>query len=118
QVTQHVVQKYGRGEVESWWFELWNEPDIGYWSGSVGPSGGRGGEEAAQKSQTRRDEFNKLYDFTVAGVRRALPTARIGGPEVTGGAQGMLRTFLQHTSTGTNAATGRIGAPLDLITCH
>src|SRR6188508_2075212 len=105
QVTRHFVEKYGRGEVESWWFELWNEPDIGYWSGSVGPSGGRGDAQAAQKAQTRRDEFNKLYDFTVEGVRRALPTAKIGGPEVTGGAQAMLRSFLQHTSAGVNYAT-------------
>ena len=79
---------------------------------------GRGDPLAAQKAQTRRDEFNKLYDFTVEGVRRALPTAKIGGPEVTGGAQAMLRTFLQHTSAGTNYATGKIGTPLDLITFH
>ena len=117
QVTRHFVEKYGRAEVESWWFELWNEPDIGYWSGSVGPAG-RGNPLAAQKAQTRREEFNKLYDFTVEGVRRALPTARIGGPEVTGGAQAMLRTFLQHTSAGVNYATGKIGTPLDLITFH
>jgi xylan 1,4-beta-xylosidase len=118
QVTKHFVDKYGRQEVESWWFELWNEPDIGYWSGTVGPGGGRGDAQAAEKAQTRRDEFNKLYDFTVEGVRRALPTAKIGGPEVTGGAQSMLRTFLQHTSSGTNYATGQIGTPLDLITFH
>ena len=118
QVTKHLIEKYGRREVESWWFELWNEPDIGYWSGSVGRSEGRGDPRAAEKAQTRRDEFNKLYDFTVEGVRRALPTARIGGPEVTGGAQAMLRTFLQHTSAGTNYATGRVGTPLNLITFH
>jgi xylan 1,4-beta-xylosidase len=118
QVTKHFVAKYGRQEVESWWFELWNEPDIGYWSGSVGRSASRDDPRAADKARTRRDEFNKLYDFTVEGVRRALPTARIGGPEVTGGAQAMLRTFLQHTSAGTNYATGRIGTPLDLITFH
>ena len=118
QVTKHFVAKYGRPEVESWWFELWNEPDIGYWSGSVGPSAGRADPRAAEKAQTRRDEFNRLYDFTVEGVRRALPTARIGGPEVTGGAQTMLRTFLQHTSAGTNYATGKIGTPLDVITFH
>jgi xylan 1,4-beta-xylosidase len=117
EVTKHLVQKYGREEVDSWWFEVWNEPDIGYWSGSVGPS--RAGDPlAAQKSQTRRDEFNKLYDYAVEGVRRALPGARIGGPEVTGGAQGMLRTFLQHTSSGTNHANGRTGTPLDVITFH
>lgn len=117
EVTRHLVSRYGRAEVESWWFELWNEPDIPYWSGSVGRSDAND-PQAAQKAQTRRDEFNRLYDFTVAGVRRALPTARIGGPEVTGGAQGMLRTFLQHTSRGTNHATGAIGTPLDLITFH
>ncbi len=118
QVTRHFVERYGRAEVESWWFELWNEPDIGYWSGSVGASLGRDDPMAARKAQTRRDEFNKLYDFTVEGVRRALPTARIGGPEVTGGAQSMLRSFLQHTSAGVNYATGKVGAPLDLITFH
>jgi xylan 1,4-beta-xylosidase len=118
QVTKHFVEKYGRAEVESWWFEVWNEPDIGYWSGSVGPSAGRGDPRAAEKAQIRRDEFNKLYDYSVEGVRRALPAARIGGPEVTGGAQAMLRTFLQHTSAGTNYATGKVGTPLDLITFH
>ena len=117
EVTRHLVVKYGRHEVETWWFELWNEPDIPYWSGSVGRSG-RDDPLAEQKAQTRRDEFNKLYDFTVEGVRRALPAARIGGPEVTGGAQSMLRSFLQHTSTGTNYATGKRGTPLDLITFH
>jgi xylan 1,4-beta-xylosidase len=118
QVTRHFVQKYGRAEVESWWFELWNEPDIGYWSGSVGPSSGRDDPLGPGKAQTRREEFEKLYDFTVEGVRRALPTARIGGPEVTGGAQAMLRSFLLHTSAGTNHATGKVGTPLDLITFH
>ena len=117
EVTRHLVEKYGRAEVESWWFELWNEPDIPYWSGSVGRSE-KDDPLAAQKAQTRRDEFNKLYDFTVEGVRRALPTARIGGPEVTGGAQNMLRSFLTHTSEGTNYATGKVGTPLDLITFH
>jgi len=117
-VARHFVERYGRSEVESWWFELWNEPDIGYWSGSVGPASGRDDPFGPQKAQTRREEFEKLYDFTVEGVRRALPTARVGGPEVTGGAQGMLRSFLQHTTTGVNFATGKVGAPLDLITFH
>ena len=117
EVTRHFVERYGRQEVERWWFELWNEPDIGYWSGSVGP-GGRDDPRSAEKAQTRREEFNRLYDFTVEGVRRALPTARIGGPEVTGGAQDMLRSFLRHTSSGTNHATGRTGTALDVITFH
>jgi xylan 1,4-beta-xylosidase len=118
QVTRHLVDRYGRQAVESWWFEVWNEPDIGYWSGTIGPNAGRDDPRAAEKTQARRDEYNRLYDFSVEGVRRALPTARIGGPEVTGGGQAMLRAFLQHTSAGTNYATGKTGTPLDIITFH
>jgi xylan 1,4-beta-xylosidase len=103
QWVKHSVEKYGRKEVESWYWELWNEPDIGYWQGTP-------------------EEYARLYDYTVDGVKRALPTARIGGPEVTGPlgqrTQGMLRDFLEHTLRGTNAATGGKGAPLDLITFH
>ena len=70
QLTRHFVEKYGRQEVESWWFEVWNEPDIGYWRGA--------------QAATKQQDFNTLYDFAAAGVKRALPTAKIGGPEVTG----------------------------------
>jgi xylan 1,4-beta-xylosidase len=103
QLTRHLVQKYGRREVESWWFEVWNEPDIPYWHGTP-------------------EEYMKLYDFAADGVKRALPTARIGGPEVTGpnGArtQKFLRDFIEHCLRGTNYATGKIGSPLDLVTFH
>lgn len=102
-LTRHLVERYGRAEVERWWFEVWNEPDIGYWHGSM-------------------DEYFTLYDFAAAGFKRALPTGRIGGPETTGpaGAKASqwLRAFLEHCLHGTNAATGAIGAPLDLITFH
>ena len=55
EVTRHVVEKYGRAEVESWWFELWNEPDIPYWSGSVGPCGhGRPAGRAEGADAARR----------------------------------------------------------------
>ena len=65
QWVKHSVEKYGQQEVESWWWEVWNEPDIGYWQGTY-------------------DEYVKLYDYAADGLKRALPTARIGGPEVTG----------------------------------
>jgi xylan 1,4-beta-xylosidase len=103
QMTRHFVEKYGRAEVERWWFEVWNEPDIGYWQGSF-------------------EEYLKLYDYAADGVKRALPTARIGGPEVTGpnGArtQQWLRDFIEHCLRGTNFATGKIGSPIDLVTFH
>src|SRR6187401_2270377 len=103
QVGKHVAEKYGRREVHTWWWEVWNEPDIGYWHGTP-------------------EEFMKLYDFATDGLRRALPNARIGGPEVTGtnGArtQGILRDFIEHSLRGTNYATGKTGSPLDLVTFH
>jgi xylan 1,4-beta-xylosidase len=100
QWTKHCVEKYGRAEVETWWWQPWNEPNIGYWKGTPA-------------------EFYKLYDYSVAGVRRALPTARIGGPETAGGTGGAwLGKFLDHCLHGTNAVTGQKGTALDLISFH
>ena len=68
------------------------------------------------------EEFQKLYDYAADGLKRALPTARIGGPHVTGpnGArtQQILRDFLEHCLRGTNYATGKIGSPLDFVAFH
>lgn len=101
--VQHSVARYGKREVESWYWELWNEPDIGYWQGTT-------------------EEYLKLYDYTAAAVKRALPTARIGGPETTGPgsekAALFLKTFLDHVTKGKNYATGKRGVPLDFITFH
>ena len=100
QWTKHCVQKWGRAEVETWYWEVWNEPNIGYWQGTP-------------------EEYFKLYDYAVAGVRRALPTARVGGPEVAGGPGGdFLRRFLEHCARGVNAVTGQTGSPLDFLSFH
>src|SRR5215472_13007458 len=98
--TKHCVEKYGRAEVQTWWWEAWNEANIGYWRGTP-------------------DEFFKLYDYTAEAVKRALPTARIGGPETAGGPGGrFMRDFFEHCLSGTNAATGKVGSPLDFLSFH
>jgi xylan 1,4-beta-xylosidase len=100
QWTRHCVEKYGRAEVEKWYWEVWNEPNISYWHGS-------------------RADYFKLYDYAVDGVRRALPTARVGGPETAGGpGGGFLREFLAHCAHGANCVTGKIGSPLDFVSFH
>ena len=103
QWVKHSVSRYGQKEVESWYWELWNEPDIGYWKGTT-------------------DEYIKLYDYTADAVKRALPTAKIGGPEVTGPAsensRKFFRAFMDHVVNGKNAVTGKIGTPIDFITFH
>ncbi|UKM66517.1 beta-xylosidase [Flavobacteriaceae bacterium GSB9] len=103
QWVTHCVERYGKEEVESWYWELWNEPNIGYWQGTT-------------------EEYMKLYDYSADAVKRALPTAKMGGPETTGPgwdkAAEFLRTFLDHVKNGKNYATGETGAPLDFITFH
>ncbi|GAB3041752.1 GH39 family glycosyl hydrolase [Spirosoma pulveris] len=103
QWVKHSVAKYGQKEVESWYWELWNEPDIPYWKGTT-------------------EEYIKLYDYTADAVKRALPTARIGGPEVTGplseNSQKFFKAFMEHIVSGKNSVTGKTGAPIDFITFH
>ena len=101
--VRHMVDRYGAVEVAKWEWEVWNEPDIFYWHGSV-------------------DEYCKLYDYTVAAVRRALPAARVGGPASTGPsnekAADFLHRFLEHCAKGQNYVTRKNGAPLDFISFH
>ena len=101
--VKHAIAKWGKTEVESWYWEVWNEPDISYWHGTP-------------------EEYDKLYDYAADGVKRALPTARVGGPASTGPASEraakFLQQFLEHCTSGKNYATGASGAPLDFITYH
>lgn len=100
QWAKHSLEKYGRDEVLTWYWQTWNEPNIGYWRGS-------------------RDEFHKLHDHAIRGVRRAIPEAKVGGPDLAGGAGGdFLKSFLDHCVKGKNTATGETGTPTDFISFH
>lgn len=103
QWVQHSVERYGARAVSTWYWEVWNEPNIGYWQGTP-------------------EEYFKLYDYTVAAVKRALPEARVGGPATTGPAwpkaADFLKNFLTHCESGRNYATGKTGSPLDFISFH
>ena len=103
QWVKHSVDRYGEKEVETWYWELWNEPDSKYWGGTV-------------------EEYCKLYDFSADGVKRALPSAHVGGPHITGPANSnaakFLNEFLRHCESGINNVTAKTGAPLDFIAFH
>src|SRR5207249_1048706 len=75
QWVRHCVQKYGQPEVDSWLWEVWNEPDGGYWKGTP-------------------EEYQKLYDYAADAVKRGLPSARVGGPDTTGPANPRAANFL------------------------
>ena len=99
QWVKHCVDKYGRAEVETWYWEVWNEPNIGYWRGTP-------------------EEFRKLHDYAIDAVRRALQTAKVGGPDTAGSGGRFMRAFLEHCLRGTNHATGKVGTPLDFVAFH
>lgn len=101
--VRHCVTRYGPEQVKTWWWEVWNEPNIGYWKGTAAA-------------------YDSLYDYTADAVRRACPGARVGGPASTGPgwdkAEAYLSAFLDHCRNGHNAVTGATGAPLDFISFH
>ena len=90
----------GSGDVV---WEVWNEPNIMYWQGTP-------------------EEYQKLYDYSVDAVKRALPTAKVGGPHSTGPgsakSEEYLRQFLTHVVEGKNFATGKKGSPIDFVAFH
>jgi xylan 1,4-beta-xylosidase len=87
----HCLERYGKEEVATWYWETWNEANIGYWKGTP-------------------EEFFKLHDHAVAAVRRALPGARVGGPDMAGSDPKFLRAFIEHVFDK--------GAPLDFVAFH
>ena len=100
QWTRHNVERYGAAEVARWYFEVWNEPNLDfYWSGNV-------------------EQFLRLHDVAIAAVRRALPQARVGGPDAAGSGGAFMDAFLAHVTSGTNYATGGRGTPTDFLSFH
>lgn len=103
QWVKHSVERYGKEEVTTWLWEVWNEPDIQYWSGTF-------------------EEYCKLYDYAADGLKRACAECTIGGPHTTSPrsdkARKYLGDFITHCLRGKNYATGKTGAPLQYIGFH
>ncbi|CAM0999554.1 Xylan 1,4-beta-xylosidase [Rhodanobacter sp. Root179] len=90
-LARHLVERYGIDEVASWYFEVWNEPNIGFWVG-----------KPAQSS------YFTLYDHTAHALKAVSPRIRVGGPAT---AQAAWATdFLAHTH--------RNNVPVDFVSTH
>ncbi len=61
--TRHLLDRYGKGEVEQWYFEVWNEPNIDFWDG-------------VPKQRT----YFALYDTTARAIKNVDSQLRVGGP--------------------------------------
>ena len=103
QWVKHSIERYGKQEVTTWLWEVWNEPDIAYWSGTF-------------------EEYCKLYDYAADGLKRACQECTIGGPHTTSPrsdkAYRYLTSFIEHCLRGKNYATGKTGTPLQYIGFH
>jgi xylan 1,4-beta-xylosidase len=87
----HLEARYGAGQVKTWYFEVWNEPNYaGFWPNS---------DQAAY--------FN-LYDATAAAIKAVNPAFRVGGPATAGA--GWVPEFLAHTSAAK--------VPVDFVSTH
>ncbi len=89
--ARHLVERYGINEVANWYFEVWNEPNIGFWSG-----------KPTQKS------YFELYDHTARALKAVSPRIRVGGPATAQAA--WVGDMIAH------AAENHV--PLDFVSTH
>jgi xylan 1,4-beta-xylosidase len=88
---RHIEARYGKDEVRTWFFEVWNEPNLsGFWEG---------GDQKA---------YFELYDLTSNTIKAIDPDLRVGGPSTAGA--GWVPEFLAHAA--------QSGAKVDFVTTH
>jgi xylan 1,4-beta-xylosidase len=89
--ARHLVERYGTDEVSQWYFEVWNEPNIEFWTGVP-----------------KQETYFRLYRTTAEALKRASGRLRVGGPATAQAA--WIGQFI--------AWCAREKAPLDFITTH
>lgn len=99
--ARHLIERYGREEVATWPFEVWNEPDLSVpFAGSLW----RGTQE----------DYYRLYDLSAQAVKAADARIRVGGPAAA--KVESVEPFLKHIASSNPAGSGR--APLDFLSVH
>jgi xylan 1,4-beta-xylosidase len=89
--ARHLVERYGVDEVASWYFEVWNEPNIDFWSG-----------RPAQQT------YFELYDHTARALKGVNQRIRVGGPATAQAA--WVGDIIAHTTQN--------NVPLDFVSTH
>jgi xylan 1,4-beta-xylosidase len=101
--VRHVTERYGRDEVRTWYFEVWNEPNLsGFWFVHPDKDGKAAPEAAA------RAEYYRLYEVTAKAVKSVDAAYRVGGPATAG--SGWIDETLAYCATS--------GLPLDFVSTH
>ena len=89
-LTQHLISRYGISEVRTWFFEIWNEPNLKFfWAGTM-------------------EEYFRLYEYSVRTIKSVDSQLRVGGPATSVNAwiPDML-SFCRKSNT-----------PLDFVSTH
>ena len=89
--TDHLVNRYGRQEVEQWYFEVWNEPNIDFWNGNP-----------------KQETYFALYDETAQSIKKVDPKIRVGGPATAQAA--WVDAFIAHCTQN--------HIPFDFVSTH
>jgi xylan 1,4-beta-xylosidase len=89
--AQHLVARYGIGEVSQWYFEVWNEPNGSFWGG-----------------QPYQSTYFHLYDLTARALKGVDPRLRVGGPSTAQAA--WVPAFISHCASG--------HVPVDFVSTH
>ena len=88
---KHLVDRYGIDEVSQWYFEVWNEPNIDFWTG-----------RPAQQT------YFELYDHTARALKAVNPRIRVGGPATAQAA--WVDAMIAHATQN--------NVPLDFVSTH
>jgi xylan 1,4-beta-xylosidase len=89
--ARHLIDRYGSDEVTSWYFEVWNEPNIDFWAG-----------------EPKQATYWQLYDHTARAIKSVNPRLRIGGPATAQAA--WVDAFIQHCAQN--------NVPVDFVSTH
>jgi len=89
-LTEHFTERYGSEEVKTWYFEVWNEPNLSYFFSST------------------MEEYFKLYDYTLKAIRDVNPAYKVGGPATAG--NGWILEIIDHCT--------KNNIPIDFIATH
>jgi xylan 1,4-beta-xylosidase len=89
--TQHLLARYGADEVEKWYFEVWNEPNIDFWNG-----------------EPKKETYLAFYKLTATAIKGLDPRLKVGGPAT---AQAIWADdFIAYCK--------KSGAPFDFVSTH
>ena len=91
QCTRHLMARYGEPELEQWYFEVWNEPNLPFWGG-----------------QPAEPTYYELYDHTARALKSVSPNLRVGGPATAQAA--WVDRFIRHCTDQRS--------PVDFVSTH